>query len=239
MSAIQNAVVSPRLKSVVEDPWLVSKRREQLALASIALFSQLDYHSATVKDIAKEAGVSAGLVYQYVKDKQDLLFLALVHITQRNKEEIPAALKDVGDFLMRLQCAIEAYTHVIAANGKAVLLTYRETKSLKREDIEQLKQLELETNALIEQCVQDCIAAGYIAPTNVELLTYRIITAAHAWALKHWRLSRLMTLEQYLHEAIHACWRPLLLPKGRRRYNKLVNEGALRARLDCASPVKA
>lgn len=227
MSATRHSVVSPRLKSVVE-PWLVSRRRQQLALASITLFSRLDFHSATVKDIAEEAGVSAGLVYQYVRDKQDLLFLALLHITQRNKEEIPAALKDVGDLLMRLQCAIEAYTHVIAINGKAVLLTYRETKSLKREDIEQLKQLELETNALLEQCVQDCIAAGYIEPTNVELLVYRIITAAHAWALKHWRLSRLMTLEQYLHEAIHACWRPLLLPKGQRRYNKLIKEGALR-----------
>lgn len=219
---------SSQLKTVIEDPWRVAKRRQQLALASIALFSRLGFHTATVKDIAEQAGVSAGLIYQYVSDKQDLLFLALLHITQRNKEEIPAALKDLQDPLLRLHAAIEAYTHVIAANGQAVLLTYRETKSLKREYVEQLKQLELDTNYLIEQCVQECIDAGYLASTNVELLVYRIIVAAHAWAFKHWRLSKITTLRQYLDEAIHACWRPLLLPKGQRRFNKLAKEGALR-----------
>lgn len=219
---------SSQLKTVIEDPWRVAKRRQQLALASIALFSRLGFHTATVKDIAEQAGVSAGLIYQYVSDKQDLLFLALLHITQRNKEEIPAALKGLQDPLLRLHAAIEAYTHVIAANGQAVLLTYRETKSLKREYVEQLKQLELDTNYLIEQCVQECIDAGYLASTNVELLVYRIIVAAHAWAFKHWRLSKITTLRQYLDEAIHACWRPLLLPKGQRRFNKLAKEGALR-----------
>ena len=134
------------LKSVVEDPLLVAKRRSQLALAAITLFSREGFHKSTVKGITDEAGVSAGLVYQYVSDKQDLLFLALLHIVQRNKEEIPAALEGVKDPLVRLHSAIDAYARVIAANRKAVMLTYRETKSLKPEYIEQMKQQELETN---------------------------------------------------------------------------------------------
>lgn len=215
------------VKSIVDDPMLVEKRRHQLSLAAISLFSRQGFHKATVKDIAQEAGVSAGLVYQYVTDKQDLLFLALLHIVKRNKEEIPAALAAVKEPLMRLHAAIDAYTHVIAANAPAVLLTYRETKSLKPEFIEQMKQLELETNALIERCVEECIAREFMAKTNVALLVYRIIIAAHGWALKHWKLSRMMTLEEYLEEAIHACWKPLLLPKGQRRYKALRRNGAL------------
>lgn len=204
----------------VDDSSLVTRRRAQLVKAAIKLFSRMGYHAATVKDIAQEAGVSAGLMYQYVPDKQDLLFLALQHIVQRNKEEVPSALLGVEDPIARLYRAIDAYTRVMAANQQAVLLTYRETKSLKPEYIEQMKQLELDTNRLIEACATDCIRAGYLAPTNVELLVYRIIIAAHAWPLKHWRLRRIVTLDESLDQAIHAAWKDLLLPRGGSRYER-------------------
>lgn len=211
-----------------DDSSLVTRRRAQLVKAAIKLFSRMGYHAATVKDIADEAGVSAGLMYQYVPDKQDLLFLALQHIVQRNKEEVPSALLGVEDPIARLYRAIDAYTRVMAANQQAVLLTYRETKSLKPEYIEQMKQLELDTNRLIEACVTDCIRVGYLAPTNVELLVYRIIIAAHAWPLKHWRLRHIVTLDEYLDQAVHAAWKDLLLPRGSSRYEELRRAGELR-----------
>ena len=77
--------MSIKVKSIVEDPQLIARRRSQLVLAAIALFSRQGFHSTTVKDIAARAQVSAGLVYQYVHDKQDLLFLALLHIVERNR----------------------------------------------------------------------------------------------------------------------------------------------------------
>ena len=230
------------VKSLVDDPELVARRRAQLVHAAITLFTRLGYYPATVKDIADEAGVSAGLVYQYVSDKEDLLFLALQYIVQRNKEEIPVALHGINDPIARLYVCIDAYSRVIAANREAVLLTYRETKSLKPEYIERMKQLELATNALIGNCVKECIQAGYLANINVELLVYRIIVAAHAWALKHWRLSKIVSLDEYLEQAIHACWTALLLPKGTQRYSELCKEGALnstrseKARIDQRQP---
>ncbi|MEM5316508.1 TetR/AcrR family transcriptional regulator [Paraburkholderia sp. JHI869] len=48
------------MNSVVEDPLLVAKRRNQLTLAAITLFSREGFHKATVKEIAEEAGVSPG-----------------------------------------------------------------------------------------------------------------------------------------------------------------------------------
>jgi len=212
--------------SVDESP-LVARRRAQLITAAIRRFSDVGYHVATIKDIAAEAGVSAGLIYQYVSDKQDLLFLALQHIVKRNKQEVPRALQGIEDPIARLYRAIDAYSRVISVNQQAVLLTYRETKSLKPEYIEQMKALELETNELIAACVEECIRAGYLAPTNVELLVYRIICAAHAWPLKHWRLRHITTLDEYLEQAIHAPWKSLLLPRGTSRYEELRRAGDL------------
>lgn len=206
------------VKSLVEDPALVSKRRSQLIQASITCFSKLGYHSTTIKEIAKLAGVSPGLVYQYVPDKQDLLFIALRYIVQTNLQEIPDAVANLKEPLSKVHASVEAYSRVIALNREAVVLTYRETKSLKAEYIEVMKQLELETNALIARWIDESVDAGYIKPCNTELLVYRIIVGAHAWALKHWRLSKLVNLDQYLEQCVHACWTEQLTAKGRARY---------------------
>ncbi|NLY64951.1 MAG: TetR/AcrR family transcriptional regulator [Alcaligenaceae bacterium] len=210
-----------------EDSPRVAKRRAQLVQAAITQFSRLGYHTTTIKDIADEAGVSPGLIYQYVPDKQELLFLALQHIVQRNDTELPLALEGVVDPIARLYRAVESYTYVIDTSRQASQLTYREMRSLKPEYIEHVKQLELQTNGLIVKCVDDCIRAGYLAETHVELLVYRIVIAAQGWALKHWRLKHIVTLDEYLDKAIHAIWKSLLLPRGTSRYEELHQAGEL------------
>lgn len=214
-------------KRPAENRQLALQRRSQLVKAAITVFSRVGFHRATVKQIADTAGVSAGLAYNYVTDKHDLLFLALMHIVETNRREIPLATDRLTHPLLRLTRSIEAYTHVIAANREAVLLTYRETKSLRANDIETIKKMELDTNALIADCVDQCVAAGYLAASHTEVLVFRIITAAHAWALKHWRLRSIVTLEQYIEHSIHACWRPLLTPKGRQHCRRSVASAAV------------
>lgn len=161
--------MSSSVKAIVENPELVRERRRQLVTAAITLFNRQGYFSTTVKDIAREAGFSAGLIYQYVLDKQDVLFLALLQIVETNKEQIPAALRGLTDPLRRLISAVEAYCRVLDANRDAVLLTYRETKSLKPEHKETLKRSELETNEMLSSCIEECIEHGYLRPTKVEL----------------------------------------------------------------------
>jgi AcrR family transcriptional regulator len=216
-------VATKSIRNVAEDkdPHLVAKRRSQLIQAAISVFSEVGYHAATVKDVADEAGVSAGLIYQYVPDKHELLFLCLMHIVERNKEEIPSVLRNIKEPMARLHASIDAYARVIAANPSAVQLTYRESKSLKREHIDTLKRMELETNALIANCIDECVRAGLMMEMNVELVVYRIITTSHGWDLKHWRLSKIVSFDEYLDQSIHACWSPYLTAKGKRRFVEL------------------
>jgi AcrR family transcriptional regulator len=209
------------VKSVVDDAELVAKRRRQLVDAAIELFCREGFHDTTVSDIARAAGVSAGLVYQYMRDKQDLLFLALSHIVETNKQEIPAALAGVEDPVARLRTAVEAYARVMDANREAVLLTYRESKSLTREYKEVLKSMELETNKLISGCIEHCMRAGCMKKTNVELLTYHLVVMSHAWALKYWRLRRITTIDEYIRVNIHPVWDHLLTARGLARYRRM------------------
>jgi AcrR family transcriptional regulator len=55
-------------------------RRSQLTKAAYKVVSRKGYYNFTIKDIAKESGLSSGLVHYYFKDKQDLLLNVLKEI---------------------------------------------------------------------------------------------------------------------------------------------------------------
>lgn len=52
---------------------LDAKRREQIASAAMNVFSRLGYDGATMANVAAEAGVAVGTIYNYFQSKRDLL----------------------------------------------------------------------------------------------------------------------------------------------------------------------
>ncbi len=54
-------------------PKIVEDRREQLIDAALRAFAQKGFNRTTNKDIAREAGVTPGLIYHYFKSKEALL----------------------------------------------------------------------------------------------------------------------------------------------------------------------
>jgi AcrR family transcriptional regulator len=67
----------PKIYTSVDDTKLVEKRRDQFVAAAAELFGRNGFHTTTIKEIAQLAGGSAGLIYAYVKAKEDVLFLVL------------------------------------------------------------------------------------------------------------------------------------------------------------------
>ena len=53
------------------------EKKEKLIDAGWKLISENGYYNTNTAEIAKKAGVSTGIVYQYFKDKHDILMDAL------------------------------------------------------------------------------------------------------------------------------------------------------------------
>jgi AcrR family transcriptional regulator len=175
----------------------MEQKRQQIFSGALACFEKNGYYKTTVNDIANAAGVSAGSVYQYFVDKQDLMFQVILDILEAYNRDLPKALADVTDPLERLQSASIAYFKVVNNRISASLFSYRESKSLNREQLVTLKSKELQTNSIILSCIEDCINAGYIRNIHPEMQTYWIVTAAHSWSLKNWRLRGITNFEDY------------------------------------------
>ena len=79
------------------------EKRSMLLDAATKIFAEKGYQYATISEVAKEAGMSTGLLYSYFKNKLDLL-LSLVllfwqNINQQNQEKL-GSMRDPFDKLM-------------------------------------------------------------------------------------------------------------------------------------------
>ncbi|HYA73624.1 MAG TPA: helix-turn-helix domain-containing protein, partial [Roseiarcus sp.] len=101
------------VKSQVTDEKLVLRRREQIIAAAIDLFSHQGYYRTSIQDIARKAGVSIGLIYQYAQTKEDVLLLSLISVLETYKQEIPIAIKPTDNPLEALSATLATYCRII------------------------------------------------------------------------------------------------------------------------------
>ncbi|HXE49449.1 MAG TPA: TetR/AcrR family transcriptional regulator [Ramlibacter sp.] len=214
-----------KVVSKVEVPELVEKRQRQILKAAIEIFGKHGYHVTTIREVAQRAKVSVGLIYQYVHDKEDVLFLALVEVLDSYQREIPLALEGRTEAMDRFCAAVRAYGHVIDQRIDATALVYRETKWLRRERRDLLKSKETQTNKLISDCIDDCIEAGLFEKVDTELLTYQIVMFCHAWALKAWQFQGHLTIDEYVDRGLDLMLGPLATARGQRGYARLTEAG--------------
>jgi len=203
------------VESVVTDPKLIEERRGQIVRAAVKLFSGEGYYTTTIQQIAKEAGVSTGLIYQYFRDKDDILFLSLKLVLETYENEIPPRLEGIEHPVDRLCMALWAYCSIVDELRQATLLAYRSTKSLREDRRALVMADETRTNHLIEACLRACVAGGYMRKVNEHLLAYQYVMFAHAWALKHWALREKYDLGKYVAEGVRMLIEPFLAAKGR------------------------
>lgn len=228
--------MNTNVTAVVEDLALIEKRRHQIVVAATQLFSEQGFYKTTIKDIAKKAGVSPGLVYLYVREKEDVLLLVLLAVVDDYARSIPLAMEGAVDPLERLVRATIAYCRVVDHHRAATVLAYRSTKSLPPDRRLLIQQRESETNGLIAEAVLACTKAGLIRKVNIDVLTYQIVLVAHGWALKGWYFKSRLALEEYIAESLDIILTGVLTPVGQRRYAKLSGEDAFAGDATHGSP---
>ncbi len=81
-------------------------RRQQILDAAVSCFARKGYHSSTIQDICREAGLSPGAVYSYYKGKQALLE-AVIETTTEEIDAITSALDKPGDLVTLLRSAAQ------------------------------------------------------------------------------------------------------------------------------------
>lgn len=80
---------------------VIAARRNQILDAATQVFAAKGFHRATIKDIARAAGIADGTVYTYFASKTDVLLGILNRLnesTEREQQLDPGSLQDFHSF---------------------------------------------------------------------------------------------------------------------------------------------
>lgn len=149
-------------------------RRLAILDAAARVFTAEGYHGATMRAIAREAGLGTGTLYLYFSSKE-AVFLALVtRLEELVLDAIVAARADREDTLGKLAASMEAALRVFSANADLARIVLILAAGAAPEFEARLTAIHQAFIRFVQTELDEAVASGLIEPLDTML-------AAHIW----------------------------------------------------------
>lgn len=190
------AVAKETLSSTAET------RRLQIFEGACKVIARHGFGNATMREIAREAGLSVPLMYKYIKDKDDILYLIMTvnmqgMFTFFDNEEFLSGTPEEN-----LIKAVDRYIDYIGENRKYINLVYSETRSLNAENKLKVFDTERAFMKRWQVIIEEGVEQGVFKPVNTELLANLVYFLCTSWALRHWSIGHFPTQE--IKDSLHS-----------------------------------
>lgn len=201
------------VETTVKNECLVAQRRDEIIKSAVDIFIKKGFHEATTKEIAEKAGMSVGTMFQYVKDKQDILYLVCCHIHGKIEKEIFDVATDNKDSDVILKLSVIALFQTIAYLADEVLIMYRESASMKKEALRSFLMREQNLCIHLEGLINNGIKEKkfMLDQATVPLLAEDILVQAQMWSFRRWSLHEKYTIENYIESRVYLLMKQLKL----------------------------
>ncbi|MDP2808135.1 MAG: TetR/AcrR family transcriptional regulator [bacterium] len=103
-------------------------KKQRIIDAAIKLISEKGYHGATTALIAKEAGVSQGIIFHYFKNKEDLFYSLLKEKSKIFTQELKKCIADKKNALEKIEAVVLIYAKVVKKEEKFYEILIKQTK---------------------------------------------------------------------------------------------------------------
>ena len=192
-------MVKHNVHASVKDEKLVALRREQMIKGAVQLFKQKGFPRTTTREIAKAAGFSIGTLYEYIRTKDDVLYLVCDSIYEHVKERLEEVVCTENGSIESLKIAITNYFKVMDELQEEVLIMYQEVRFLPKESLPYVLEKEFQMVGMFENILEQCTENGTFTlnKKEIQLLAHNIFIQGQMWGFRRWALQKLYTLEEY------------------------------------------
>ena len=192
-------MVKRNVQASVKDERLIALRREQMIKGAVQLFKQKGFPRTTTREIAKAAGFSIGTLYEYIRTKDDVLYLVCDSIYEHVKERLEQVLCREKGNVDSLKAAITNYFKVMDELQEEVLIMYQEVRFLPKESLPYVLEKESQMVGRFEDIWQQDVQNQVFTLTKkeIQLLAHNIFIQGQMWGFRRWALQKLYTLEEY------------------------------------------
>jgi AcrR family transcriptional regulator len=134
----------------------VQDRRAVLVATATRIFMKKGFDAATVREIGEAAGFTQGTIYNYVRSKDDILYLVCDEAITAYQDAVRKALQDASPE-RRLEKTIETFIDVIQQHQDHILLVYQVTRRLNRQAMQAILAKVTEFNVLAGEILSEAL----------------------------------------------------------------------------------
>jgi len=188
------------VQTSVKDESLIELRRQQIIKGAVKLFKEKGFHRATTRELAKAAGFSIGTLYEYIRTKEDVLYLVCDSIYKEVTNQLSSISTSAGT-IDELKEAISHYFLLIDRMIDEFTIMYQETKSLPKEAMKYVLKKEIEMVALFEKIIKKCVETGELTLSDKEiyLAANHVVIQGKSWAFRKWVFQKHYSIHDYIH----------------------------------------
>lgn len=167
----------------------VEDMRARIVKAAAGLYEKKG-RLTTVDEIAKAAGISVPVTYQFVKKPADIMMLIMENIEADFEQQVAPILDGDSDPKSKLVQAVELYFRVVDAECPRFMMLYRGSRQLDKQGRARIKQAELATVGVFQAILDQGVEAGDFKAGDTGMAAYDIVFMGHMWALKSWHFNQ-------------------------------------------------
>lgn len=173
----------------IKNPELIDRRRRQIVEGALRVFTTKGFHMATVREIADESGLTMGSLYNYIRSKEDIIYIVYDYITRKLRDEMTKAIAGIEDAEIRLKAAMWQYLSAVHQYQDIIMFLYQESAQLDRASLHTVLARESEYIILFENLLRDYFKNKEINEKRLritaDLLSYiPVIMTLRRWSLK-------------------------------------------------------
>ncbi len=163
------------------------ERREQLLLVARRIFADRGFQATTMDDIAKEAGFTKPILYQYFESKSDLYRQIVAETAQKLLDSLAKAVASVDTPRAKIEVAFRVYFEMVIGETDAFRVLF--IHSHEGEMIGELRNLEIVLTTFLEPFINISIsndhrrqlAAGVVGIAEAAAVTWLEQQEAKGW----------------------------------------------------------
>jgi AcrR family transcriptional regulator len=174
--------------------------RDKVLAAAVQLFAEYGDHAATMRDIARIAGIQAASIYYHYASKQALL----VEVMETHMRQLNANLEHIvskqDTVQQRLYEAISNHIRLHTTYKSEFFIIDTEIRALKGENRGKVLALRDHYEDLFQKLLREGMEQGVLRQTDVKVSSYAIIamcTEVAQWFRPSGRLSVQQVIEIY------------------------------------------
>jgi len=174
-----------QVQARVKDQSLISEKRRQILEGAIQVFKRKGYHKATVREIATEAGIGLGSIYDYVNSKDDILYLFFENYATNFFEKVRSRASMVADPLRRLEITYRAFLEVATELEDQVMLSYTQARYVQKNFLKIILKKESEIVEHFEKIIAELGEGPFDPFLEANFLVYSgVFGVLRRWILK-------------------------------------------------------